>query len=146
MINLTEAKQKELINLAYDMRKNSYCPYSGFAVGAALLAEDGRIYTGCNMENASFGAGICAERSAFAKANADGNRRFKAIAVAGGKAGLPADNPCVPCGICLQVMQEFCDGDFIILLSDRKQENIIRKYLRELLPFGFGKSFLLKND
>lgn len=87
MINLTEAKQKELINLAYDMRKNSYCPYSGFAVGAALLAEDGRIYTGCNMENASFGAGICAERSAFAKANADGNRRFKAIAVAGGKRG-----------------------------------------------------------
>ena len=132
MINLTEAKQKELINLAYDMRKNSYCPYSGFAVGAALLAEDGRIYTGCNMENASFGAGICAERSAFAKANADGNRRFTAIAVAGGKAGLPADNPCVPCGICL--------------LSDRKQENIIRKYLRELLPFGFGKAFLLKND
>ena len=91
MINLTEAKQKELINLAYDMRKNSYCTYSRFAVGAALLAEDGRIYTGCNMENASFGAGICAERSAFAKANADGNRRFTAIAMwnlSAGHAGI----------------------------------------------------------
>ena len=136
---------EQLVREALEAMHFAYVPYSGFTVGAALLTKSGKVYRGCNIENAAYGPSNCAERTAIFKAVSEGEREFAAIAVVGGKNGDAADI-FPPCGVCRQVMQEFCDGDFIILLSDRKQENIIRKYLRELLPFGFGKAFLLKND
>ena len=136
---------EQLVREALEAMHFAYVPYSGFTVGAALLTKSGKVYRGCNIENAAYGPSNCAERTAIFKAVSEGEREFAAIAVVGGKNG-DASDIFPPCGVCRQVMQEFCDGDFIILLSDRKQENIIRKYLRELLPFGFGKAFLLKND
>ena len=114
-----------LLQKAEEAGRNAYCNYSGFAVGAALLTESGEIYTGCNIENASYPVGICAERVAFSKAVSDGHRKFRAIAIAGG------DSPCPPCGMCRQFMAEFCQDDFEIILSDK----IYR--LRELLPVRF---------
>lgn len=107
----------ELFSLAVGAAENSYSKYSGFRVGAALLAEDGRIYTGCNIENASFSLTNCAERTAVFKAVSDGVTKFKAIAVAGSSNG-DFSKPCVPCGACLQVLSEFCGDDFIIVLSN----------------------------
>lgn len=139
-------EKRQLIKLAYEQTKFSYAPYSGFCVGAALLAESGKIYLGSNVENASFGAGICAERSAFGSAVSGGETSFLAIAVAGGRKGkdgvlMPAGE-CVPCGICLQVMEEFCGGDFRILLAEGEDGPIKERRLNELLPFGFGKTIL----
>jgi len=117
---------------AQNARANAYCPYSGFAVGAALLTESGQIYTGCNVENGSYSLGLCAERTAFVKAISDGCRKFKAIAICGGDASDPnPQKPCTPCGACRQVMAEFCDDDFEIILSDRNYP------LGELLPDAF---------
>ena len=115
----------------------SYAPYSHFHVAAALLAEDGTVYIGNNIENASYPAGVCAERTAFFKAVGDGQRRFLAIAICGGKDGK-AEDYCPPCGICRQVMREFCDpAEFKIFLAKQKGE--IREYtLEELLPVSFG--------
>lgn len=110
-------------------RNNSYAPYSDFKVGAALLTLDGSVFTGCNVENASYSLGCCAERTAFFKAVSEGKNQFSAIAVAGGKNN--AGVVCYPCGACLQVMTEFCDKDFKIVLSDRVLN------LSELLPYTF---------
>lgn len=107
----------ELFSMAVDAAENSYSPYSGFRVGAALLAADGRIFTGCNIENASFSLTNCAERTAVFKAVSDGVRDFKAIAVAGSSSD-DFSKRCVPCGACLQVLREFCGDDFVIILSD----------------------------
>lgn len=139
-------EKRQLIRLAYEQTKCSYAPYSGFCVGAALLGESGKIYLGSNVENASFGAGICAERSAFSRAVSDGETSFRAIAVAGRKRGkngtlVPAGE-CVPCGICLQVMEEFCGREFRIFLAEGEEEPIKERRLGELLPFGFGKTIL----
>lgn len=125
----------ELIQLALETRKMAYAPYSGFAVGAALVAEDGSVYTGCNYENASFSATLCAERGAFAKAVSDGKRQFRKIAIVGGKEGKEPEKFCYPCGICRQVMQEFCDAGFEIILWDGNTCRIFT--LAELLPGGF---------
>lgn len=125
----------ELIRLALEVRKMSYAPYSGFAVGAALMAEDGSVYTGCNYENASFSATLCAERGAFAKAVSDGKRRFRKIAIAGGKVGEEPDKFCYPCGICRQVMQEFCGAEFQVILWNGAESRAFT--LAELLPGGF---------
>ena len=116
-------------------REASYSPYSGFKVGAALLAESGKIYTGCNIENSSYGATNCAERTAFFKAVSDGERGFNAIAVAADSSdGQPF---CPPCGMCLQVMNEFCGSDFkIILVKDKETYSV--KSLSEFLPYGFS--------
>lgn len=105
-------EQKEALRLALaqrakEARKNAYTPYSGFAVGAALLCKDGSVYAGCNIENAGFTATCCAERTAFFRAVNDGKRQFSAIAIAGGKAGEEPTQFCAPCGVCRQVMAEF---------------------------------------
>ncbi len=126
---------RELINTALDAMKNAYAPYSHFCVGAALLCADGSVYTGCNVENATFGATNCAERTAVFKAVSDGKRDFKAIAVVGGKDGAVGAF-CPPCGICRQVMSEFAREDFRILLFDG--ENIRDYTLAELLPLAFA--------
>ncbi|MBQ4565941.1 MAG: cytidine deaminase, partial [Oscillospiraceae bacterium] len=107
----------ELVNLAIEAREHSYCPYSNFAVGAALMTKDGKIYQGCNIENSAFGPTNCAERTAFFTAVYQGEREFEAIAVVGGKAGQPVSELCAPCGVCRQVMREFCKDDFKIYLS-----------------------------
>jgi cytidine deaminase len=127
---------ERLCALAAEMRERSYVPYSKFHVGAALLAKDGRIFTGCNVENASFPMGTCAERTAFVKAVSEGAREFTAIAICGG----PEDGElqyCPPCGVCRQVISEFCDSDFPIFLT--KGGTDYKAYtLEELLPFRFG--------
>ena len=107
-----------LMEEARRAREAAYAPYSGFHVGAALLCEDGSVYTGCNVENASYGAANCAERTAFFKAVSEGKRNFRAIAVVGGEKDAAHLEPCPPCGICRQVMQEFCGEEFVIVLGN----------------------------
>lgn len=127
---------RELIKEAKEAAKSSYAPYSHFNVGAALLTRDGRIYKGCNIENAAYSPTNCAERTAFFKAVSEGESEFSAIAIVGGK-NLDFVSFCSPCGVCRQVMSEFCDDDFKIILGKNDEE--IRVYtLRELLPEGFG--------
>lgn len=125
-----------LIEKATEARKKSYCPYSKFSVGAALLCADGKIYTGANIENSSFTPTVCAERVAFFSAIHDGQRDFSAIAIVGGKFEEDIDGFCPPCGVCRQVIGEFCSGDFKIILSDGKNARILT--LDELLPDRFG--------
>ncbi|MBO4457537.1 MAG: cytidine deaminase [Butyrivibrio sp.] len=128
---------KGLISKAAEMRKVSYTPYSKFNVGAALLAKNGKIYTGCNIENASYSATNCAERTAFFKAVSENVKEFSAIAIVGGHADAEELDFCFPCGVCRQVMSEFCDDDFKIIIA--KSEDIYKIYtLPELLPERFG--------
>lgn len=134
------ATKQKLVQSALKARKNAYMPYSGYAVGAALLAADGEIYTGCNVENASFGATNCAERTAFFKAVSEGEREFTAIAVAGGNALEEVKDFAYPCGVCRQVMQEFCEEDFLILVVTANGE-YKEHTLAELLPYGFKEDF-----
>lgn len=126
---------KELIGYALSARERAYSVYSGFAVGAALLAESGEVYIGTNIENAAYPATVCAERVAFFTALMKGERRFKKIAVAGGLWGKRPNKPSYPCGTCRQVMAEFCDGDFEILISSG--DGYEKLTLNQLLPFGF---------
>ena len=134
---ISEQEEKVLIQQALDARKLAYAPYSGYAVGAALLTADGRTYLGGNIENASYGATNCAERTAFFKAVSEGERDFTAIAIAGGKTDEDPAEYAYPCGICRQVMQEFCREEFRIYVV--KSTADYRRYtLKELLPFGFG--------
>ena len=132
----------ELVNLAIEAREHSYCPYSGFAVGAALLTKSGKVYQGCNIENSSFGPTNCAERTAFFTAVYEGERDFEAIAIVGGKAGEPVKELCAPCGVCRQVMREFCSDDFKIYLS-KGDGTYFESSLINMLPFSFGKEDLL---
>ena len=127
----------DLTNSALEARKSAYVPYSHYAVGAALLTAEGKIYTGGNIENASYGATNCAERTAIFKAVSEGERNFTAIAVAGGMEGREPADYAWPCGICRQVMQEFAGGDFRILVV-RGQQDYKDCRLEELLPCGFG--------
>ena len=129
----------ELIALAVEARKQSYSPYSGFRVGAALLGKSGKVYLGCNVENAAYTPTNCAERTAVFKAVSEGERDFSAIAIVGGM-GEELSEFCAPCGICRQVLAEFCDGDFPVVLGTPK--NYKAYTLAELLPFSFGKSDL----
>ena len=127
-----------LISEAKKARQLAYAPYSGFYVGAALLTKSGKIYTGCNIESAAQTPTCCAERVAFFKAVSEGEHKFRAIAVLGGKKSSKISKLCAPCGVCRQVMQEFCDeNEFEIILSGRKEKAKIFK-LKELLPLGFG--------
>lgn len=131
----------ELITLAIEAREHAYVPYSGFAVGAALLTKSGKVYQGCNIENAAYTPTNCAERTAFFKAVYDGEREFEAIAVIGGKKGAPISELCAPCGVCRQVMREFCNDDFKIYLS--KGDGSYEAFsLTNLLPLGFSKDDL----
>lgn len=133
--------EKSLIEKAIKAAKIAYAPYSKYHVGAALLTAKGDIYTGCNIENASFGATNCAERTAFFKAVSEGCTEFRAIAIVGGTAEGTGESQfsdyAYPCGICRQVMQEFCAPDFVILVA-RSAEDYKKYALRELLPYGFG--------
>lgn len=125
----------KLCETAVKAMEKSYSPYSRFRVGAALLTSDGRVYDGCNIENASYSATVCAERTAFFKAVGDGNRKFLKIAIAGGKDGV-ITSPAAPCGVCRQVMSEWCDKDFEILLVT--ENGFERHTLGELLPLAFS--------
>ena len=127
----------ELMELARSARQQSYSPYSGFAVGAALLDQNGKVWCGCNVENAAFSPTNCAERTAFFKAISEGVRSFERIAISGGPANTDPQAETAPCGVCRQVMAEFCSPDFVILLEDG-QGGVVRHTLAELLPFGFG--------
>ena len=129
----------ELVQLAKEARTHAYVPYSGFAVGAALLCRDGKIYQGCNIENAAFGPTICGERTAFFKAVYDGEREFEAIAVVGGKAGEEISGLFPPCGVCRQVMREFCDLDFKVYLG-KENNQFVETTLGDLLPMSFSKA------
>lgn len=131
--------EKELIKLAMEMRKKAYCPYSGYSVGAALLAESGKIYTGCNVENASYGATNCAERTAVFKAVSEGERRFTMIAIAGGTEGSASF--AWPCGVCRQVLREFCDPAQMKVIVCRSEDDYKSFTLEELLPESFGPDF-----
>ena len=126
---------QQLLTLAGEARTHAYTPYSHFAVGAALLCQDGTVYTGCNVENAAFTPTICAERTAFFKAISEGVHTFSRIAIVGGKRGEEPESFFTPCGVCRQVMREFCEDDFEILVTDGKE---LKKWtLAELLPAGF---------
>ena len=132
-------KQDEIRNLcveAIKARKYSYAPYSGFTVGAALLCSDGTLITGSNIENSAYPAGLCAERTAVFSAVAHGHRNFRAIAISGGKKDLPPEHYCLPCGMCLQVLSEFCSLDFDIYLV-KSETHIIHLRLKDLLPHSF---------
>ncbi len=126
-----------LVEMAKDARSKAYVPYSGFAVGAALLCRDGTVYQGCNIENAAFGPTICAERVAVFKAVYDGHRDFEAIAVAGVRVGEELTGLFPPCGVCRQVLREFCGLDFKLYLAKENGE-YIPTTLGELLPYSFS--------
>ena len=129
-------KPEELIAMAENAMRHAYAPYSDYWVGAALLTKDGRVYQGCNIENAAFSPSVCAERTAFLKAVYDGAREFDAIAVVGGKEGH-IEGLFPPCGVCRQVMREFCSDDFIIYLGYSDGTYEVRT-LAQLLPDSFS--------
>lgn len=128
---------KELIQAALEARHKAYSPYSHYQVGAALLTESGKVFQGCNIENASYGATNCAERTAIFKAVSEGERKFRAIAIAGGLEGQELIDYAYPCGICRQVISEFTGGDFRIIIA-KSMEDYEVYTLAELLPAGFG--------
>ncbi len=130
----------ELMKLAEKVRKKAYAPYSQFAVGAALLCSDETVFLGCNIENAAYGAAMCAERVAIYQALANGKDSFIKMAVCGGKDH--ADAVCPPCGICRQVLQEFCGDDFHVILKNAGK--IVSYSMKELLPVSFQKNMLEK--
>ena len=135
--------EKELIRKAIEAMNAAYTPYSGFRVGAALLTEDGRIYQGCNIENAAYTPTVCAERTAFFKAVSEGERRFSAICIVGGKDGILSGYT-APCGVCRQVMREFCQPDHFRIILAKDEEHWKEYSLSELLPEGFGPENLQK--
>lgn len=140
-LRITDREIKELIESSLLARNNSYCPYSGYAVGAALLTSDNKIYQGCNIENSSYGVTNCAERTAIFKAVSEGVNDFRAIAIVGAKKGELPNSYAFPCGVCRQVMSEFCSEDFIVIVA--VSTNDYKLYtLAELLPSSFGASNL----
>lgn len=130
---------KQLMSKAHSARRNSYSPYSHFRVGAALLTKSGKVYTGCNIENAAYSATNCAERTAIFKAVSEGERDFEAIAIVGGREGEISEF-CAPCGVCRQVIAEFCSKDFKIILGNKDKYEVYT--LETLLPFAFTEKDL----
>ena len=133
---LAEKEIQELISRALEARKNAYAPYSDFRVGAALLSDSGEIYTGCNIENSAYTPTNCAERTAFFKAVSERVRRFRAICIAGGLGEMEPEEPCPPCGVCRQVMLEFCGPEFEVILAVNGQQYEVYT-LDRLAPMGF---------
>ena len=136
--------KEELVKKAYEAQKFSYSPYSGFQVGAALLAGSGKIYTGCNIENAAFSPTNCAERTAFFKAVSEGEKEFQGIAIVGNKKDAPKEELefCTPCGVCRQVMLEFVNPEEFLIISGKGHE--IKEFtLKELLPESFSPSMVI---
>jgi cytidine deaminase len=137
--------QSELMKMAIEARKRSYSPYSKFMVGAALLTKSGKVYTGCNIENAAYTPTNCAERTAFFKAVSEGETEFNAIAIVGG----PRDKElqlCAPCGVCRQVMMEFCNYETFRVILGTSESEYRQYFLKELLPMGFGPQNLGKEN
>ncbi len=131
-------RDSELIKEALEARKMAYTPYSHFNVGAALLTKDGRVYRGCNIENASYTPSNCAERTAFFKAVSDGIMDFSAIAIVGGPAKTGRLSICSPCGVCRQVMMEFCDPKTFKIILGTDESDFKVYTLEQMLPLGFG--------
>jgi len=140
-MGISNEQKTELIRRALKARENSYCPYSNYAVGACVLCDDGSYFNGCNIENASYGATNCAERTAVFKAVSEGKNKITAIAIAGGIKGQEPKDYAYPCGICRQVLNEFGDGslEIILVMSESVYEI---KTLEELLPNAFGPNNL----
>lgn len=134
---IDQAMTTELIRRAIEMRDSSYVPYSNYSVGAALLGKNGKIYGGCNIENATYTPTICAERTAIFKAVSEGQKEFTAIAICGGKKGQTSTSFASPCGVCRQVIREFCEDDFTIILVNTPEDYKVYT-LGELLPESFG--------
>ena len=132
---------RELIRLALEAREMAYVPYSKYKVGAALLARGGKVYQGCNIENAAYTPTNCAERTAFFKAVSEGEREFEAIAIVGGYDGAISDYA-YPCGVCRQVMMEFCNPAKFRVITAVSEEKYLEKTLEEMLPHGFGPANL----
>lgn len=135
---MSNFSSKQLLQKALEARRNAYAPYSDYLVGACLLGKDGQLFTGCNIENAAFGPSVCAERCAIFKAVSEGCRNFTAIAIVGGPKDTPEEDlaPAYPCGVCRQVIAEFCEPDFQIYCGT--PEHPERYTLGELLPKSFG--------
>ena len=131
-------KPEELIALAKEAMTHAYVPYSGYKVGAALLCADGTVYQGCNIENASYSPTNCAERTAFFKAVSEGIKDFRAIAIVGGHKDAEELEFAYPCGVCRQVMQEFCDVETFQIIVAKSEKEYQVYQLKELLPYGFG--------
>lgn len=134
---LTAETRKELICAAFAARKFAYTPYSHFRVGAALLARNGKVFTGCNIENAGYTPTNCAERTALFKAVSEGETRFSAIAIVGSLEGKTNELVTGPCGVCRQALYEF-GGPSLIVIMARSEDDYIETTLGELLPYGFG--------
>lgn len=134
----------DLVKIAFEAMEKAYSPYSHCKVGAALLTSEGKVYTGCNVENASYGATNCAERTAFFKAISEGEREFSKIAIVGGVEGV-VTNMFMPCGVCRQVMDEFCDSDFEVLVA-KDRENFEIFTLSQLLPLSFDEKNLSNGE
>ncbi|MBE5955214.1 MAG: cytidine deaminase [Lachnospiraceae bacterium] len=132
----------ELILEAKKAREHAYVPYSHHSVGAALVTKSGKIYYGCNVESASYSPTNCAERTAFFTAVCDGEREFEKIAVVGGMEGTDGNAPCAPCGVCRQVMMEFCDPENFKIVLANGEDRQLEFTLKELLPLGFGPANL----
>jgi len=135
---------KELIQEAKKARQHAYVPYSHHPVGAVLVTKDGKLYHGCNIENAAYSPTNCAERTAFFKAVYDGQREFTKIAVVGGLEGEDGNTLCAPCGVCRQVMMEFCDPETFEIIMPNGDEEPVAMLLKDLLPIGFGPKNLKK--
>lgn len=132
---------RQLIQHAIDILPSAYTPYSNFKVGAALLTKDGKVYTGCNIESAAYTPSNCAERTAFFKAVSEGERDFQAIAIVGGKNGVLTDY-CPPCGVCRQVMMEFCNPKEFQVIVAKTPDDYKTFTLEQVLPMGFGPANL----
>ena len=134
--------REELIQEAFKAMENAYAPYSNYNVGAAALFDSGKIYTGVNVENASYGGSVCAERNAIFHAAAEGERKLIALAVTGGPRGEIEDEYCAPCGICRQVMREFAEAENMLVISAKSPDDFKEYTLAELLPESFGPEYL----
>lgn len=139
---MTKEQREALITAAFQAREKAYVPYSHYAVGAAVLTPQGRIYTGCNIENASYGATVCAERTAIFRAVSEGERSITGIAITGGREGEAPEEFAYPCGICRQVLKEFAGEELTVLVA-KSQREYEAYTLEALLPHGFGGDSLL---
>lgn len=140
---ISDEQKKELFTIAKHMLNFSYAPYSNFKVGAALITKDGKIFTGCNVENAAYSPSNCAERTAFFKAISEGELSFEGIMIVGGPNGIIKDY-CAPCGVCRQVMMEFCNPETFSIFLAKDENDIIEYKLKNLMPLGFGNADLKK--
>ena len=145
MTKLTLEEKQELIRMALAAREKAYVPYSDFMVGAALRAEDGRVFTGCNVENAAFTPTSCAERTALFKAVSEGVTKFTDIAVVGSRRGEINQQITSPCGVCRQALFEFGGPELNVIMA-KTPDDFMERSMDELLPFGFGPSNVAGNQ